>query len=338
MPRFPLPDHLKALGITLVVYEHFPGVPQWLRDYIFSFHMPLFFLVSGALLKEEALRGPWLAWVKRCAKQLLPSYAVFGVIGYVFWFFISSRYGTSGAEQTGPMAPVVAWVWGSAKDMFRQPLTPSPLWFLPCLFASQIIFQPLAKWRGPAHWAAVGALAVTGLAGLQRADFLPPWGADSALTALPFLAIGRWWRQNNQPLPFRGITRQAAGLILLAAGAALSVCQGHVDIRGGGMLKPQFFHVTALLTVTGYACLLASVPRFSLSERLSRESLVLFALHPMVYTLLTGVMVMGFRMPIANREIPWVSAAFTVACLTILLLTAPLIRRYTPFLPGSSKS
>lgn len=335
MPRLPLPDHLKALGITLVVYEHFPGVPQWLRDYIFSFHMPLFFLVSGALLKEESLRGPWPAWVKRCARQLLPSYAVFGVIGYLFWYFIASRYGTSGAEQTGPLAPAWAWVWGSAKDMFRQPLTPSPLWFLPCLFAAQALFHPLAKLRGPAHWAAVSLAGALGLTALQQPDFLPPYGLDSAFAALPFLALGRWWGRSSRPLPFHGPARLGAGAVLLTLGAALSAWQGHVDIRGGGIAKPAFFHLTAVLTVTGWACLLSAVPRFTLSERLSRESLVLFALHPMVYTLLTGVMVMGLRMPIAYREIPWISACFTLACLTVLLAAAPLIRRYTPFLPGS---
>lgn len=335
MPRLTLLDHLKALGIVLVVYEHFPGVPQWVRDYIFSFHMPLFFLVSGALLKEDALRGPWTLWVKRCARQLLPSYAVFGLIGYVFWFFISSRHGTSGAEQTGPLAPVQAWVWGSAKDMFRQPLTPSPLWFLPCLFAAQVIFHSLARLRGYSHWVAVFLCSAAGLVLLQRPDFLPPYGMDSALTALFFLAAGRSWRRNGQALPFTGIARIAASLVLLATGAILSVRQGHVDIRGGGMVHPEMFHFTALVTVAGLACLLSSVPRFSLSERLSRESLVLFALHPMVYTLLTGVMVMGFHMPIAYRANPLISAAFTLVCLALLLATAPLIRRYTPFLPKS---
>lgn len=44
-------DTLKALGIIAVVVGHV--VPGTLAKIIFSFHMPLFFFISGFLFKEK---------------------------------------------------------------------------------------------------------------------------------------------------------------------------------------------------------------------------------------------------------------------------------------------
>ncbi|SHH27566.1 Fucose 4-O-acetylase [Fibrobacter sp. UWH9] len=47
----PLFSILKGIGITLVVTGH-SGCPDFIRNFIYSFHMPLFFIISGYLFKE----------------------------------------------------------------------------------------------------------------------------------------------------------------------------------------------------------------------------------------------------------------------------------------------
>lgn len=47
--RLPWIDALKGFGIMLVVFAHY-SLPVALDTYIFSFHMPLFFFISGFLL------------------------------------------------------------------------------------------------------------------------------------------------------------------------------------------------------------------------------------------------------------------------------------------------
>lgn len=43
---------MKGMGIILMVMGH-AGCPLWLRDWIYLFHMPLFFFVTGYLFKEN---------------------------------------------------------------------------------------------------------------------------------------------------------------------------------------------------------------------------------------------------------------------------------------------
>jgi fucose 4-O-acetylase-like acetyltransferase len=40
-------DIAKGIGILLVIIGHMPSFPEWIRAWIFSFHMPLFFSFQG---------------------------------------------------------------------------------------------------------------------------------------------------------------------------------------------------------------------------------------------------------------------------------------------------
>ena len=54
MDRITWIDWAKAAGIVLVVYSHIPGAA--LRNAVFLFHMPLWFILSGYLYKERKLK------------------------------------------------------------------------------------------------------------------------------------------------------------------------------------------------------------------------------------------------------------------------------------------
>lgn len=51
-------DALKGFGIILVAIGH-SGCPQLLLHWIYIFHMPLFFMLSGLMFKdsEKSMRG-----------------------------------------------------------------------------------------------------------------------------------------------------------------------------------------------------------------------------------------------------------------------------------------
>lgn len=58
----------KAIGIILMVIGH-SGCPSWLHDFIYVFHMPLFFFLSGYCMKEFYLDHR-LLFVKKRMKRL----------------------------------------------------------------------------------------------------------------------------------------------------------------------------------------------------------------------------------------------------------------------------
>lgn len=73
-------DIVKGIGICLVVLGHIQNPSQ---TYIYGFHMPLFFILSGSFLKEKSLANPGRYIKSRFRRLLMPF-----VLINVFAFFV----------------------------------------------------------------------------------------------------------------------------------------------------------------------------------------------------------------------------------------------------------
>lgn len=71
-------DVLKGIGIILVVIGH-SGCPQLLNDYIYSFHMPLFFIASGYFFNTNYLENKKV-YLKRKVQGIYLPYLKWSVI------------------------------------------------------------------------------------------------------------------------------------------------------------------------------------------------------------------------------------------------------------------
>lgn len=63
-------DTLKGIGIILMIVAHTYGPKNIIWDLIFSFHMPLFFIVSGLFFKERSIEDT----IRKITRQLLIQY------------------------------------------------------------------------------------------------------------------------------------------------------------------------------------------------------------------------------------------------------------------------
>ena len=78
-------DMARCMALFLTVFAHLYSVNSDVRLYIYAFHMPLFFLLSGYLHKNTS---PGLL-IGKSAKRLLIPFAFFLFLGYLY-FVISS--------------------------------------------------------------------------------------------------------------------------------------------------------------------------------------------------------------------------------------------------------
>lgn len=129
-------DVARGIGIILVVYGHvFRGVassetmgtgsPLWGLDYaIYSFHMPLFFLLSGLFAEASYRKGAKRFWVSKLMLIVYP-YFLWSVIEGVIRL---SLPGATNGDFTLDKLLAIGW----------QPI--APYWFLYSLFLSQAIF------------------------------------------------------------------------------------------------------------------------------------------------------------------------------------------------------
>ena len=122
-------DIAKGIGIYLVVLGHVTH-SEWLWYYIWQFHMPLFFFISGLLYTPK---DSFRAFLIKRAKSLYIPYVIFFLITFVYWVLIERKY--RGAEI--PISyELVGLPYGTYEGghLFFNGV----LWFLPCLFATEI--------------------------------------------------------------------------------------------------------------------------------------------------------------------------------------------------------
>ena len=192
-------DIAKGIGILLVVFGH-----NWIVSHqagtlyqvIFSFHMPLFFFLSGVFLTPD--RG-WSQNIRQKADSLLKPYFVVLLVLAVYYMVpmrhFSPDYFIGLLFATGQS---ILWI---------------PLWFLPNLFLAQLIAIMLLKLfprtRENTGWLALMILVLL-MIGIQTLhaghdirlltlELLPgetrrtiglPWGLDIVLLNTAFLLAG----------------------------------------------------------------------------------------------------------------------------------------------------
>lgn len=128
-------DIAKGIGILLVIIAHIPNLGENARQYIVAFHMPLFFIISGMLIRytgkiEESTTG----FVRKRARSLLLPYAFFSVMYFVI-----------------ELCRMLIKGEGEWNQIYRQLFQTvclqgvSVLWFFPALFIAEVTFVFIRK-------------------------------------------------------------------------------------------------------------------------------------------------------------------------------------------------
>ena len=132
-------DIAKGIGIIFVVIAHVNYMPALLTP-IYSFHMPLFFILAGVVFNKEKFQT-FRAFIKRRWKTIIQPYLLFSIlaIGYVF---VSDQL-FDAAKDLSPEEYIEAFVQIFLAQGSAGVLDP-PLWFIPCLLAVEIMYFFLA--------------------------------------------------------------------------------------------------------------------------------------------------------------------------------------------------
>lgn len=181
-------DVLKGLGILTVVWGHSGSQNAF---YMFWFHMPLFFLVSGYLYRFKP-QQTGLAYVQRKAKHLLVPYVFYLLLITLMMFSVSIWKGQP-AGQFFSDNWIALLLGGSLLEGVY-----ATFWFTTCLFFVQISYDYLYR-KVPSSFYKGLLLVGCYLIAYGESRYLPgvfvPWNLDVGLYALVFYGLGHFLRQ-----------------------------------------------------------------------------------------------------------------------------------------------
>ena len=277
--RNPVFDVMKGIGIILMLVGHSP--PRYpVYHFIYSFHMPLFFVVAGVFAKTNLgdKRGFFDALKKDVKRLVLPvvitqliilvlsplHYMVDGNFQYVANQFMSLLWNGDTIHTTR---------WGSLS---------SNMWFLLALFWARVVFRALdssfvklSKMHDEVVVTICAFLSMFAVILHERFAIKMPWEIMRGFAAVVFYAIGWYLHRHKQPFWFYMLT---VGIWLLA-------------LKFGGLDMHPYYYKCYPLDVIGSIGAIwlvyelskgvcAHAPRFSkVFQWFGINSLVIFCIH-----------------------------------------------------------
>lgn len=283
-------DVFKGIGIILVVFGHV-YVNNIASNWIYSFHMPLFFFATGYTYKKRGIKSD----IIRKAKLLLIPYFSFGIIELIYWQLLERRFRHSSLSFCKAFLGLVR----ASYDMLDFNVH---LWFLPCMFICCVIFNILINKVGKKYtYITIFALSALFIILPFPIDGWPswynqtdsffdwpglpvlPWGINRVCTFIAFFAVGNICNENglmiwlkDRMLSFQG--RLMMFIITLLCLVASIFCSLSQIYQNGIM---WFFTALFGIYITLVVALL--LENFKILSYLGRNTLVILCTHGPVY-------------------------------------------------------
>ena len=328
-------DVLKGIAIILVLIGH-RSVNEYVTVFIYMFHMPLFFFISGYLDRMNEIEMKTV--LKKKAKRLLYPYVTFGILIILYNTCFEWMRGIRGVEKLGKRLIALLYgnyIWENNSDYIGT------LWFLVALFCVSVLSNAaimIAKENRKRLLVAEVILLICGAIStflVGHSKIRLPWCLDVAFVGAVFYIEGYVWRKKEQLQQRASVEK---GLALFGVGTILGITnylfmkkQGFAMLRVDMLNMNYGFIISALFMSVGIFIMIECVTEKFACEFLARTgklSLLLMIVHIYVYQILNMVL-NHFHINY------WI--LFMVISFGISYALAYFIDKYLPFLVTTKK-
>lgn len=324
-PRRAVFDTLKGIGIVEVITHHCLGYSnrKFADDYsvswwtmfginrVLHFAIPLFLLVSAALLTQSLVKRPdWGRFAVRRATRSLWPYLLWSAF-YLIFRVVFLRVGAD-TEIVSHTYPVLGTItgpsaWANLPEVFRELLWGKAyyhLYFLVVLIQLAVtlplVILALRKIKLSFGKAALlGGLSQIAVYLLQSSWIHAPTPASMVLWYMPSLIMGVWIGLNMEE--FRSVFARYARFIWASAGIGLGLYLPISIAAGAGASVNSLAYNSAfsLYTISIALALFGVAPKIADSKAgnwlsaFGRVSLPMFLVHPAILVLIGGPKITG---------------------------------------------
>lgn len=334
MERLTFIDTAKLLGIFLVILCHSALGHHPLNQFIFSFHMPLFFILFGFVYKYKEMK--WTAFLEKQTKRILIPYFLLAAI-------MASSFNLNS---------LLYICYGSWQSLGKIGI--SPFWFLTCYFVMTLMVHLIeAKaseiqnnvWKLFYYGLTLSFLLVLALVFNYDNTFKLgfPFCLNIACMGIIFCYIGRLLRYVFDYFKIK----QIKGVWVFEMGMALIISGYFIHLFNDEALGNVIFHYVVMA-----GALYGNVLSFLLAAVLSSCGLLLFAMsidNRLFFTLgkytlfIFGVHgLTGEVAGMMQRHISYIrdyglvadSLLFSLLSLSVACCAIPVVKKYIPNLIG----
>lgn len=186
--RNPVFDVMKGIGIILMLIGYIATISKGFRTFIFSFHMPLFFILAGYFCKPAEDRSELKSKIKKDARRLLLPFVSTQLL-LIAWTFV--QYLFKDNPNMLIRAALSLLYGGNYETMTKWGgIEVDALWFLPALFMAKTIFNILLYKKPSTLFLLTSCIALSILATVCNRFIQVPWNILQGLSVLVFVNLG----------------------------------------------------------------------------------------------------------------------------------------------------
>lgn len=320
-PRIDWPDIIKGFAIWLMVFCHANVNCKPLVTFIYMFHMPVFFIISGFFDRGEEMS--WNA-VKKTFKKLMIPYFVYNLLAFtICWVspYLHPDYykGIVGFPAIFKAAFIGMFIMDDNITSYSfMPL--GCMWFLVALFICKIMWMlVLTCLRKNKVWLFL-PLFFSILILLIRPQY---FSLDSAIMSIPFYAFGSLLHERKKKLDKISRNELILGsFIAIVLMATLGMYNGKVDLDGCNFGKNAFlFYLNGIIGFGACYCIANLLQSYlEVFSAIGKVSLTVLGIH--FYFCIVGktigVALLGMNVDSFPLWMPFIIA--TMACFISVLL------------------
>lgn len=330
-------DVLKSLVMLLVVIGHAvpKDTPQTLGYYIYSFHMPLFFMISGMTFYLQLSRREFefTLLVKNKAKALLQPYLILSFMALPIWIL---NFKILSKSEDKIINRVIGIFYGN-ENAVSSPS--NAMWFCLVLFMALIAFWAVNRWAEGNEKHLTLMVLIIALFGytfsLDSVEFPLPWKAETVPMAMLFLLMGWLFIKYKESVTalLGGRGRQ---FVIAVISLVVATCCAMFNVKISMALSTYGSFMMFMGAVIGYSlvCFIIAynLPALNLFKLIGRNTIVMLAFHAPIFRFLEMYSQTTAQFFADN---PVITA---IGVYILLIPVCWIFERYLPFAIGKTKT
>lgn len=328
-------DNLKAIGIYLMVLSHHETIAHGFLKYIYSFHMPLFFFISGFLFDRG--KYPTIkSLVLRRIQTLLVPYFLFSFISYILWcVLLIIRHPEQITLENNELFKTLLSIFFSSNGITWMSHN-SPLWFLTCLFLLEIQFYIILKvvrdestFQRALLIITVVFISICGYIDYLYFSLHFPWGLEISWTVM-ILYLSGYISQQSLKVGRLAHTNYHAFIvmpILLVVSVVSSQMNSFVNLAFNKTGNYILFLVSVFSSVGCFIFLSSIIRKNSWIEYVGKNTIFILGFHSISIFLCAGLLsILSMKDLFYNGNI-YISALLSALQIILILAFIPIAKK-----------
>lgn len=343
-------DIARGIFMLAIVQGHVftDGVLRW---WLYSFHVPAFFFISGYCFKQSETISEFIG--KRIRGVVIPyfffsllSISVFAVLGYV-------APSITDVIEFDVEKNILEMLYANSKpDRMRYNL---PLWFLPCLFSVSVLvycLEVITKRKFKNKYIRGAWLLLFILLGIyfeKHEEIALPWHLETACSMAVWYFLGIITREQgiferiDHHARSRPQIRRIIGLIAIVVIIAGGILSG-LNIRTVGVRNEHYgiiavYYCSAAVGIIGHIMLSISLGRSQVLEKIGKNTLGILGFHKFPILFFQKIFPLSAKLLVMPNTLGGIlcGSAVTIAATFMSLIVAKITMLVFPWALGKER-